>query len=150
MAFYRAHEAAYLSTDSETELAGFLLQSDTGQYFHTNAVDVPIAFVLQARIQGPNGWRVRDFLHTHPGGHKDQNAFSEYDRMAVLEYKRSYYLRTPEGDVRYMDRRLAKSTRILSGARGESVCPSSVPCVEAHPRHNRRAVGDWSSAIRRK
>ncbi|MBT4520540.1 MAG: DUF4329 domain-containing protein [Halieaceae bacterium] len=149
MAFYETHDAAYLSMDRNSELAGFVLRSDKGQFFYTNAVEMPASFTLQARVQGPSGWSVHDFLHTHPGGHKDQNFFSDPDRLAVLNGTKPYYLRTPSGDVRFMDIPLAKSTHILSGARGKSICPEQKPCMTEHPWHDRRLKGDWASAIRR-
>ncbi len=144
VAFYRAHNAAYLSTASDAELAGFLLLSDTGQFFFTNAADVPSAFILQARVYTPLGWRVQGFLHTHPGGSKDQDFFSENDQRAVLKGARDYFLRAPGGDVRFMNTQLAKSTRMIAGARGQSVCPEKKPCLNEHPRHNQpTAEANW-------
>jgi hypothetical protein len=140
MAFYRINNAAYLSTSSDAELAGFLLISDTGQFFFTNAVDVPTSFTLQARVTGPQGWRVQDFLHTHPGGSRDQDGFSKTDQQAVLKGTKNYFLRTPDGDVRYLNTKLAKSTHSLSGAQGESLCPANIPCLQKHPRHNQRSA----------
>ena len=149
LAFFQAHDEAYLETNEATELTGFVLRSDTGRYFFTNAAELPNAFILRARIDGPEGWSVEAFLHTHPGGHKDQDAFSEPDRQAVLKTKRDYFLRAPNGNVLYMNARLARSTRILAGATGRSVCAENTPCFAKHPLHDRRARGDWSTAIRR-
>lgn len=147
IAFYRAHNEAYLSTSRDDELAGFLMISETGQFYFTGAVAMPAAFKLQARVDRPEGWQVADFLHTHPGGHKHQDKFSKADRLAVKKGNRNYYLRGPNGDVRFMDDLLAKSTYTLNGgANGESVCPQTSPCLDQHPRYNKPLKGYWNAA----
>jgi hypothetical protein len=133
--FFRRNDQAYLESDAETELAGFLLVSEDGRYFYTNAVTVPSVFQLKARAFAPEGWRLGDFLHSHPGGNARQAYFSETDRKAVRLSGRSYFLRGPDGDVRFMNRNLARSTKTPEGAQGESVCPGSLPCLARHPLH---------------
>jgi hypothetical protein len=133
--FFLRHDQNYLDTDENTELAGFLLVSEEGRYFFTNAVTVPAVFQLKARAFAPAGWTLGDFLHSHPGGNASQRHFSEVDRQAVRSAKRSYFLRGPDGDIRFMNRKLARSTKTPEGALGESVCPQALPCLTEHPQH---------------
>jgi hypothetical protein len=136
VAFYEAHDALYLETGAEQEIAGFLMVSNAGRYYFTNGETVPAAFKMRARVRAPKGWRLGEFLHTHPGGDVNQDKFSEADREAVVSGKRAYFLRGPSGDVRFMDRELAKATRLILGALGESICAGSEPCLSEHPRHD--------------
>lgn len=132
LAFYAFHEAAYHATDETTELVGFLLRTGQGRYVFTNAVEVPYAFELTARLARPGGWNVAGLLHTHPGGRACQEEFSREDRRTVLRGATPMsYVRTPRGDVLFLDQRLAEETSMRWGA---SVCPDGAPCLAAHAR----------------
>ena len=127
LAFYTHFDDAYLGTNSGKELVGFLLESEDGRFFFTNASEVPDAFELSASITVPRDWRVGDMMHTHPRGHGHQEGFSASDRDAVLKgFTPGYYVRTPLGYVRYLNHHLARRTRTSWGARGISICVGSI------------------------
>ena len=133
LAFYAHHDAAYHGTRRQTELVGFLLKTDERQFYFTNAVEVPYAFRLSASIERPSGWTIGGFLHTHPGGHDCQEEFSTEDRETVLRGAvPANYVRTPSGDVRFLNRRLARLTYTRRGAMGRSVCPEGKHCLAAY------------------
>ena len=130
LAFYAFNDAAYRATDDITELVGFLLRTRQGRYVFTNAVKVPYAFELTARLARQNGWTVAGLLHTHPGGRACQEEFSSEDRKAVLRGTTPMsYVRTPLGNVLFLDQRLAEKR---SMRRGASVCPNGESCLAAH------------------
>jgi hypothetical protein len=133
LAFYDFHGASYLASNTTTELVGFLLRSEEGRYFFTTAAEVPYAFELTARVARPLGWTVDGVLHTHPGGRPCQEEFSVEDRRVVLRggVPRSY-VRTPLGNVLFLDRQLARTTSTRWGAAGVSICPAGEPCLAAH------------------
>ncbi len=139
IAFYQAHDDAYLATDENEELAGLILESDTGRYFFTDAIDAPTLFTLQATVQLPGGWRVAGYLHTHPNDGWNQERFSKADFLGMLASSRAYFLRTPRGDLRYMDPKVGRRTRRTGGgAKGISVCPGEQPCLTPHDKNGSR------------
>lgn len=131
LAFFQAHDEQYLSTTENQEIAGFLLESDTGTFHHTNAVLTPVFFTLKASIGRYAGWRVAGFLHTHPPDEGVQEYFSEFDYEGMKATSRPYYLRTPSGDLRYMDPKNVVKNPV--GAAGIPVCPQTSPCLAPHP-----------------
>ncbi|MDC2889324.1 hypothetical protein PN838_11710 [Psychrosphaera sp. G1-22] len=84
LAFYKQNEDAYQNTDKNTELTGFLIKADNGNYYFTNAVEVPATFNMNVGIRKPTSWKIKDTLHTHPGGRGNQEGFSKTDAQAVL------------------------------------------------------------------
>jgi hypothetical protein len=133
VAFFDWHGPDYQATDESTELVGFLLRTAAGRYVFTTAAEVPFAFRLTAGIRRPRGWTVHAMLHTHPGGRPCQEEFSREDRDTVLSgaTPRSY-LRTPLGNVLFLERELATLTSTRGGAAGVSVCAHAAPCLAPH------------------
>ncbi len=145
LAFYEHHDATYQATGMKTELVGFLVRNAQGRHWFTNAVAVPYAFRLTASIDKPRDWTVVSLLHTHPGGRRCQEEFSIEDREAVLRGAvPGNYVRTPLGNVLFVDSQLATATRIARGATGVSVCANHAPCLAAH----REAIDPVQSASR--
>jgi len=139
MAFYQAHDDAYLATDENEELAGFILESDTGRYFITHAIDTPAFFTLEASVHVPGGWRLAGFLHTHPHERRAQEGFSEEDVLGMLASSLDYFLRTPRGDLRYMGPRVGRRYRTADdGAQGISVCPGEQYCLTPYDKNGTR------------
>lgn len=139
MAFYQANDDAYWATDENEELAGFILESDTGRYFITDAIDTPAPFTLKASVHGPGGWRLAGFLHTHPHERRNQERFSKDDVLGMLASSQDYFLRTPRGDLRYMDPRVGRRTRTGDGgAKGISVCPGEQSCLTPYDKNGTR------------
>ncbi|RUO78709.1 hypothetical protein CWI83_06740 [Pseudidiomarina taiwanensis] len=137
LAFYKQNEDAYQSTDKDSELIGFLIKADNGNYYFTNAVEVPATFEMSAAIRKPSGWITMDTLHTHPGGRGNQEGFSKTDAQAVLSGSTpGYYVRTPIGDVRFINKSIAKRTRTRWGAKGKSICPGGSPCMTSYGSSN--------------
>jgi hypothetical protein len=100
---------------------------------------VPYAFRLTARIDRPHDWTVGSLLHTHPGGRDCQEEFSSEDRDTVLRGAAAgKYVRTPLGNVRFLNRHLAATTSTRRGAFGVSICPDDQPCLDAHPKELER------------
>ncbi|MGI9288729.1 MAG: hypothetical protein ACR2P1_25305 [Pseudomonadales bacterium] len=132
MAFYKANEKAYQQTDADQELVGFLVLSTQNRYYVTNAVAVPATFTLRITARLPKGWQPQEVIHTHPPTYYSQEGFSIDDRKAVLGGLPGYYVRTPLGDVRYLNKKLAKTTRHNRGAAGKSICLDSQVCMTAH------------------
>lgn len=133
MAFYRYYDKQYQTTDEFTELLGYLLKSDTGRYYVTEAMVIPAKFKMFASIRMPAGWRVEGAIHTHPMAPGAQEHFSRDDRDSILRGEtENFYLRTPLGDVRHIDKKLAKRTKTFAGARGKSICPDAQRCMAPH------------------
>lgn len=127
-AFYDRNEVAYQLSDKDSELMGFVVQGDNENYYFTTAEKVPATFAVSALIRKPSGWGSRKSwnaltVHTHPGGHGNQEGFSKTDAQAVLSGSTPrYYVRTPKGDVRFINKSIAKRTRKRWGAKGKSIC----------------------------
>ncbi len=139
MAFYQAHDDAYLATDENEELAGLILESDTGRYFFTDAIDSPTLFTLEATVHAPGGWRVAGYLHTHPNDGRNQERFSKADVLGMLASSLDYFLRTPRGDLRYMGPRVGRRYRTADGgAQGISVCPGEQSCLTPYDKNGTR------------
>jgi RHS repeat-associated protein len=137
LAFYKKNEDAYQDTDKNTELTGFLIKADNGNYYFTNAVEVPATFNMNAGIRKPTSWKIKDTLHTHPGGRGNQEGFSKTDAQAVLSGSTpGYYVRTPKGDVRFINKSIAKRTRQRWGAKGKSICSGGSSCMTPYGSSN--------------
>ncbi|WP_371196307.1 RHS repeat-associated core domain-containing protein, partial [Glaciecola sp. SC05] len=137
LAFYKQNEDAYQNTDKNTELIGFLIKADNGNYYFTNAVEVPATFNMNVGIRKPTSWKIKDTLHTHPGGRGNQEGFSKTDAQAVLSGSTpGYYVRTPKGDVRFINKSIAKRTRQRWGAKGESICSGGSSCMTPYGSSN--------------
>ncbi|MGI9287556.1 MAG: hypothetical protein ACR2P1_19385 [Pseudomonadales bacterium] len=134
LAFYEANEQAYQQTDKDQELVAMLVVSTQNRYYVTKSVQVPASFKLRAAVRLPKGWKAQEVIHTHPPTFYSQEGFSVDDRKAVLGGLPGYYVRTPLGDVRYLDKKLAKTTRHNDGAHGKSICLDSQACMTAHNR----------------
>ena len=134
MAFYEANEQAYQQTDKDQELVAMLVLSTQNRYYVTKSVQVPASFKLRAAVRLPKGWTAQEVIHTHPATFYSQEGFSIDDRKAVLRGLTGYYVRTPLGDVRYLDKKLARTTRHNHGAHGKSICLDSQACMTAHNR----------------
>ena len=90
-----------------------------------------------AAIRKPSGWITMDTIHTHPGGRGNQEGFSKTDAQAVLSGSTpGYYVRTPIGDVRFINKSIAKRTRTRWGAKGKSICPGDSPCMTSYGSSN--------------
>ena len=141
-AFYDRNEAAYQLTDKDSELMGFVVQGDNGNYYFTTAEKVSATFTVSALIRKPSGWGSRKSwnaltVHTHPGGHGNQEGFSKTDAQAVLSGSTAgYYVRPPKGDVRFINESIAKRTRERWGAKGESICSGGAPCMTPYGSSN--------------
>ncbi len=130
MAFYKHYEKEYQTTDKFTEILGYLLKSDKGRYYVTEAMSIPARFKMFASIRMQAGWKVVGAIHTHPMAPGAQENFSKDDRDSVLNGETgNFYLRTPLGDVRHINQKLAKRTKTFSGARGRSICPNENSCM---------------------
>tara|TARA_Y100001973_G_scaffold68740_1_gene100305 strand:- start:2072 stop:2626 length:555 start_codon:yes stop_codon:yes gene_type:complete len=141
-AFYDRNEAACQLTNKDSELMGFVVQGDNGNYYFTTAEKVSATFTVSALIRKPSDWGSRKSwnaltVHTHPAGHGNQEGFSKTDALAVLsDSTPGYYVRTPKGDVRFIDKSIAKRTRTRWGAKGKSICPGGSPCMASFGSSN--------------
>ena len=137
--FFATYDARYLALAQNREMAGFILKCRGGRYYFTTAVETPLMMTLQASIARPGKCGAVAFLHTHPPAEEDgqlanrQERFSEFDRQGAISSRLEYYMRTPRGDVRYMNRKIARSTLAEIGVPGRSICPTVNPCLKPHP-----------------
>ncbi len=138
IAFFLEQDARYLAMGRDKEIAGFILKCEKGRYYFTTGVETPLMMTLQAAIARPPKCRAVAFLHTHPPEEpfgritNRQERFSEFDRQGVISSRLEYFMRTPRGDVRFMNRRIARGTLADVGVPGRSICPSGEPCLKPH------------------
>jgi len=118
-AFFSYYEADYQRTRSDQELVGLIVKTRDDRYFFTEAILTGSTFKETVRPKGPV--KVHALLHTHPSTGGDQEGFSKIDALAAQRLKKDSYVRTPNGDIRYLNHRSIRG-RVRHRINGKSIC----------------------------
>jgi hypothetical protein len=142
-AFYKANEALYQSAKKNKEILGWLIKGSDNKNYFTDAIKVRDEFKFVGSIIDADGNKlsskislrgpVKGVLHSHPGGNMgSQEAFSNKD-WGIAEEGIDYYVRTPKGDMRYIDATISAGQIADSYGKkdGVSLC-STTPCLNPY------------------
>lgn len=133
-AFYQAHDSQYNQTNPNQEIVGYLLFDKENRTWHfTDPLTTSATFDVRIGIRKPKTWVTQDIVHTHPAvtDGTDQDGFSKGDVKVVTQGKApGYYVRAPNGNIRYINKAIARSTGTKWGAEGKLVAQT-----DPHPRH---------------
>lgn len=134
IAFYQVHNNEYNQTSSNQELVGYLLYDQTNKTWHfTDSITAPATFTLRIGIRKPKDWITQDIVHTHPAVNDgtNQDGFSKSDVKVVTSGNApGYYVRAPNGNIRYINKAIARSTGTKWGAEGKLITQT-----DSHIRH---------------